>query len=31
MATDIIDVLGIASDTIDEHCFFPEAMMQNEE
>jgi hypothetical protein len=31
MATDIIDVLGIASDTIDEHCFFPEAMTQNEE
>ena len=31
MATDIIDVLGIAADTIDEHCFFPEAMMQNEE
>ena len=31
MATDIIDALGIASDTIDEHCFYPDAMMQGDE
>lgn len=31
MAGDIIDVLGIATDTIEEHCYYPEAVLADGE
>ena len=31
MATDIIDVLGLATDTIEEHCYYPDALAQDAE
>ncbi|MBQ9621336.1 MAG: bifunctional ADP-dependent NAD(P)H-hydrate dehydratase/NAD(P)H-hydrate epimerase, partial [Atopobiaceae bacterium] len=31
MATDIIDVLGLAADTIEEHCYYPDALAQDAE
>lgn len=31
MATDIVDALGSATDAIEEHCYYPDALMQDGE
>ena len=31
MAGDVIEVLGLAMDTIEEHCYYPDALMQDSE
>lgn len=31
MAADIIDVLGLATDAIEEHCYYPDTLMQDGE